>query len=178
MAEIRRLGSRRQNAKTRFSQKLSNLELQGLLTTYRKICKLTGIFKEPIIGSLQSKMAEIRHFENRHDVIFFCRGWSDLDKISQTVDCGDVWKSDVEFQYGGRLGEFNGMSSQSHVSHCSVLPLGEFTVTIPEPHATLQGSVTWRNQCRDRATLQGVTIPSAILKIVFRHILFLVFNAV
>jgi len=34
--------------------------------------------------------------------------------------------------------------------------LGEFTVTIPEPHATLQ----------------GVRIPSAILKIVFRHILF------
>jgi len=32
-----------------------------------------------------------------------------------------------------------------------VLPLGEFTVTIPEP----------------RATLQGVRIPSAILKIVF-----------
>ena len=35
-----------------------------------------------------------------------------------------------------------------------MLPLGEFTVTIPEPHATLQ----------------GVRIPSAILKIVFRHI--------
>jgi len=34
------------------------------------------------------------------------------------------------------------MSSQSHVSHCRVLPLGEFTVTIPEPHATLQGGVT------------------------------------
>ena len=63
-------------------------------------------------------------------------------------------KPDVEFQYGGRLGEFNGMSSQSHVSHCRVLPLGEFTVTIPEAHATLQ----------------GVRIPSAILKIVFRHI--------
>jgi len=59
-------------------------------------------------------------------------------------------------------GEFNGMSSQSHVSHCRVLPLGEFTVTIPEPHATLQGAVTWRNQCHDRATLQGVRIPSAI----------------
>jgi len=29
-------------------------------------------------------MAEIRHLENRHDVIYFCRGWSDLDKISQT----------------------------------------------------------------------------------------------
>ena len=43
-----------------------------------------GLFKEPIIGHLKSKMAEIRHLENRHDVIFFCRGWSDLDKISQT----------------------------------------------------------------------------------------------
>jgi len=51
--------------------------------------------------------------------------------------------------------------------------IGQFSVTIPEPHATLQGAVTWRNQCRDRATLQGVIIPSAILKIVFRHILFL-----
>jgi len=76
-------------------------------------------------------------------------------------------KPDVEFQYGGCLGEFNGMSSQSHLPHCRVLPpgefnvmipelritlqgaalpLGEFTVTIPEPHATLQGAVTWRNQ--------------------------------
>jgi len=129
-------------------------------------------------------MAEIRHLENRHDVIFFCWGWSDLDKISQTgtvwhVDCGDVWKwkPDVEFQYSGRghLGEFSGMSSQSRISHRRVLPLGEFTVMIPEPHATLQGAVTWRNQCRDRATLQGVRIPSAILKIVFRHILFFLF---
>jgi len=71
-------------------------------------------------------------------------------------------------------GEFNGMSSQSHVLHCRVLPLSEFTVTIPEPHATLQGAVTWRNQCHDRAALQGVRIPSAILTIVFRHILFFV----
>ena len=69
-------------------------------------------------------------------------------------------EKDVEFQYGERLGEFNGMSSQSYVSHCRVLPLGKFTVTIPEPHATLQGAVTWRNQCHDRATLQGVRIAS------------------
>jgi len=48
-------------------------------------------------------------------------------------------KPDIEFQYGGRLDEFNGMSSQNHVSHCRVLPLGKFTVTIAEPHATLQG---------------------------------------
>jgi len=71
------------------------------------------------------------------------------------------------------------MSSQSHVSHCRVLALSEFTVMIPEPHATLQGAVTWRNQCHDRATMQGVIIPSAILKIVFSYfILFLFFNAV
>jgi len=73
-------------------------------------------------------------------------------------------KPDVEFQYGGRLGEFNGMSSQSHlphfrvlppdefnvviaelryVSHCKVLPPGEFNGVIPEPHMTLQGAATW-----------------------------------
>jgi len=69
-------------------------------------------------------------------------------------------KPDVEFQYDGRLGKLNGMSSQSHLSHCRVLPLGEFTVTIPEPHATLQ----------------GVGLPSAIFKIVCRHIF--VINAV
>ena len=52
----------------------------------------------------------------------------------------------------------------SHVTHCRVLPLGDFTVMIPAPHATLQ----------------GVIISSAILKIVFRHILFFWFflNAV
>jgi len=80
---------------------------------------------------------------------------------------------------GAATGRINGMSSQSHVSHCRILPLGEFTVMIPEPHAALQGAVTWRNQCYDHATLHGVIIPSAILKIVFCHILFfLVFNAV
>jgi len=71
----------RQNAKKRFSQKLSNLELWCLLTTYRK---LTGLFKESIIGSLQSKMAEIRHLENRHDVIFFLPRVVHFDKILQT----------------------------------------------------------------------------------------------
>jgi len=90
-----------------------------------------------------------------------------------------IWsksKPEVEFQYGGRLGEFNGMSYQSHVSHFRLLPLGEFTVMIPEPHATLQGAATWRNQCHDHATLQGVRMPSAILKIVSRHILFFLFS--
>ena len=63
---------------------------------------------------------------------------------------------------------------------------------IPEPRITLQGAatlvnslsrfqshmphcscaVTWRNQCHDRATLQSVRIPTAILKIVFRRFFF------
>jgi len=35
--------------------------------------RICGLFKEPIIGSLKSKMPEIRHLENRHDVIFLPR---------------------------------------------------------------------------------------------------------
>jgi len=108
-------------------------------------------------------MAEIRHLENRHDVIFYAEGgpiWIKFRRLVQNdMSTAVIWsksKPDVEFQYGGRLRKFTGLSSQSHVSHCRVLLLGEFTVTIPEPHATLQ----------------GVRIPSAILKIVFRHILF------
>ena len=59
-----------------------------------------------------------------------------------------------------------------------MLPLGEFTVMIPEPDATLQGAVTWQNQCHDRATLHGIVIPSTILKVVFCHIFKIFFNAV
>jgi len=33
-----------------------------------------GLFKEPIIGSLKSKMAEIRLLENRHYAIFSAEG--------------------------------------------------------------------------------------------------------
>jgi len=50
-------------------------------------------------------------------------------------------KPDVEFQYGGRLGEFIGMSSQSHLPQCRVLPLGEFTVTIPHYRAHSPGEI-------------------------------------
>jgi len=35
---------------------------------------LHGLFKEPITGPLKSKTAEIRHLENRHDVIFSAEG--------------------------------------------------------------------------------------------------------
>jgi len=62
-----------------------------------------GLFKEPIIGPLKSKMAEIRHLETRHDVIIFCRGWSDLDKISKTgaewhVDCGNLVEIETRYR--------------------------------------------------------------------------------
>jgi len=167
-------------------------------------------------------MAEICHLENRHNanVIFyaesgtiwikFCRlVQNDMSTASDSLAiialyklvlcyvCYVIWsksKPDVELQYGGRFGEFhgmssqshcrvlppgefNGMSSQSHVSHCRVLPLGEFIVMIPEPHAILQGAVIWRNQCHDRATLQDVIIPFAIFKTVFA-IFFCFFDAV
>ena len=86
-------------------------------------------------------MAEIRHLENRHDVIFFCWGWSDLDKISQTgaewhVDCGDM----VEIETTCRIPIWRTFGRiQWHV--------------IPEPPATLQGAATWWIQCQDpRAT--------------------------
>jgi len=117
---------------------------------------------------------------------FFSHDQSDLDKISQTgaewyVDCGDMVEIETESRIPiwrtlGRVqwhvisiyvphsrvlppGEFNDMSSQSHVSHCRVLPHSEFNVMIPEP----------------RATLQGDRIPSATLKIIFHFILFFVF---
>jgi len=57
-----------------------------------------------------------------------------------------------------------------------LLPLSEFTVMIPEQHATLQDEVTWRNQCHNRATLQGVRILCAILEIVFSpYFIFFIF---
>ena len=88
------------------------------------------------------------------------RVWSDLDKISQTgaewhVDCGDVVisKPDVNFQYGGRLGEFRDMSSQSHMPRCRVLPPREFNVIIPELCVTLQDAATANSTtCHPRAT--------------------------
>ena len=58
-----------------FLKKITNLELRSSLTTLEEV--VHEVYKEPIIGPLKSKIAEIRHLENRHDVI-------DLDKILQT----------------------------------------------------------------------------------------------
>jgi len=82
-------------------------------------------------------MAEICHLENRHDIIFFCWGWSDLDKMSETgvechVDCDDV----VEIK-----------------TRCRILIWRTFWQiqwqVIPGSPATLQAAATWRIQCHD-----------------------------
>ena len=99
---------------------------------------LTGLFKEPITGSLQSKMAEIRHLENRHDVIFFCRGWSDLDKISQT---GTEW-------HVCRLGWCVEMETRCRIPIWRTFRRIQWHV-IPQPCVTLQGAATWWIHCHD-----------------------------
>ena len=75
----------------------------------------------------------------------YCVMWSNL-------------KQDVEFQYGGRFWQmqWHVISVPRITFICMVLPFGEFTVMNPQPHATLQ----------------GVRIICAILRIVFRHIFF------
>jgi len=105
--------------------------------------------------------------------------WRVIPKPSVTLQGAATWRIQCHDPRAAHCrvlppGESIGISSQSHVSHCSVLPLGEFTVVIPEPHAILQGAVTWRNQCHDLATLQGAIIPSVTLKIVFAIFYFLV----
>jgi len=64
-------------------------------------------------------MAEIRHLESRYDVIFSAEGGPIGIKFRRLVQndmstavIWSKWKPDVEFQYGGRLGEFHSMSSQ------------------------------------------------------------------
>jgi len=95
-------------------------------------------------------MAEIRHLQNRHDVIFSAEGgpiWIKFRRLVQNdISTAVIWsksKPDVEFQYGGRLGEFNGMPSQSHLPHYRVLPPGKFNIMIPDPRITLQGAAIW-----------------------------------
>jgi len=96
---------------------------------------------------------------------------------NQNVYCGDVVKIETRcripiWRTFGRIQWPCHPRATYHTAGCCHL-IGDFTVTIPEPHATLQSAVTWRNQCHDRVTLQDARIPSAILKIVFRQFYFL-----
>jgi len=135
MAETRHLGCLRQNAKTRFFGKLSNLELWCLLSTYRNLCNWAFQRTDYWIPKIQdgwdppSWKSTWCHF--------FCRWWSDLDKISKTgsewhVDSGDV----VEIE-----------------TRCRIPIWRTFKNVIPEPRITLQGAATWWIYCHDsRAT--------------------------
>jgi len=63
--------------------------------------------------------------------------------VQNDMSAAVIWpkmKPEEEFQYGGPLGKFNGMSSQSHRPHCSMLPPGEFDVMIPQPCVAFQGA--------------------------------------
>jgi len=69
----------------------------------------------------------MRHLENPHDVILSAEGGSIWIKFRRLVQndtsTAVIWsksKPYVEFQYGGRLGEFYGMSAQNHLRHCRV----------------------------------------------------------
>jgi len=90
-----------------------------------------GLFKEPITGPLKSKMAGSAILKIDMTSFFSAEGgpiWIKFRRLVQNDMSTAVmlWsksKPDVKFQYGGRLGEFNGMSS--------------------EPRITLQGAATW-----------------------------------
>jgi len=62
------------------------------------------LFKEPVVGPLKSKMAEICHLENRHDVIFSAESgpiWIKFRRLVQNdMSTAVIWsesKPDVEY---------------------------------------------------------------------------------
>jgi len=147
-------------------------------------------------------MADICYLENRHDITFFCWEWSDLDKISEAgaewhVDCGDVvevetrcripiWRTFERIQWqvipeppatlqGAATWRIQCRDSRAtcHIMGCCHLvnSLSQFQSHVPHCRVHSPGEINVMS-----ATLQGVRILSAILKIVFRHIF--VFNAV
>jgi len=136
-------------------------QFRAILATYNRKSYM-GFSKKSIIGPIKFKMAEIRHLENRHGVIFFCRGWSDLDIILQTgakwhVDCGDM----VEIETRCRIPIWRTFGRiQWHI--------------ILDPPATLQGAVSWRNLCHDSWSchIAGYKNSICLIENRFRHILF------
>jgi len=83
--------------------------------------------------------------------------WIKFRKLVQNgMSTAVIWpklKPEVELQYGGPLGEFSSISSQSHLPHCRVLTRGEFNAMIPELRVTLQCAANGRIHCHDsRAT--------------------------
>jgi len=158
MAEICHHGSYCQHAKTRFSQKLSNLELWCLLATYRKLYKgfqRTHYWAHKIQDAWDPPTWKSSWCH------FFCWGWSDLDNISQTgaewhVDCGDMVK--IETRCRIPLRQTFGRILWPVIPEPTATLQGAATGrlqrhVIPEPRITLQGAVTWWIHCHDsRAT--------------------------
>jgi len=113
--------------KTRFSGKLSNLVScnWAFQRTHYWIPEIQDGYRSAIL-----KIYMTSFFSAEGGPI-----WIKFRRLVQNdISTAVMWsksKPDVEFQYGGRLGEFNGMS----------------------PPATMQGASTWRIQCHDsRAT--------------------------
>ena len=128
--------------------------------------------------------------------IFFCWSWrwSDFDKLSQTgaewhVDCSDMVKLETRckipiWRTFGRI-PWHVIPEPPATLQGAATGRIQWHV-IPEPCITLQGAATWWIYCHDsRSTchIAGCShlaksmswschIASAILKIVFRHILF------
>ena len=110
------------NAKNAIFSKLSNLDAY-----WRPIGSHAWAFQKPIIVPLKFKMAEIRHLENRHYVIFSADGgqiWIKFRRLVQNdMSTAVIWSKsepEVEFQYGGRLFEFNACHPRAtcHVAGC------------------------------------------------------------
>ena len=109
-----------------------------------------GFYKNPLLETYNPRWLKSAILKIYMTSFFSAEGgpiWIKFRRLVQTDrSTAVIWsksKQDVEFQYGGRLGEFSGMSSHSHLPHCSVLPPGEFNVIIPEPRITLQGAASW-----------------------------------
>ena len=58
----------------------------------------------------------------------------------------EIETGSIDFQYGGRLAKFNGMSSQNHVPHYRVLPPGEFNVMSSQSY--MCHLAEWKNSIR------------------------------
>jgi len=136
------------NKKRDFFQKLSNLELWCLLTTYRKL--YLAFSKNPLLDPQNPRWLTSAILKIDMTSLFSAESgpiWIKFRRLVQNdMSTAVMWlksKPDVEFQYGGRLSEFNGKSSQNHLPHCRVLPHGEFNVVIPELRVTLWGAATW-----------------------------------
>jgi len=127
-------------------------------------------------------MAEIRHLENRHNVIFSTKGGPIWIKFRTGAewhfDCGDVveietrcripiWQTFGRIQWhvipeppatlqGAATCKFNVMIPELHVTLQGAATGRMQWHVIPEPRITLQGAATWWIHCHDsRATLQG-----------------------